>query len=448
MKHIKKVLVALFSIQCFTLNAQKIEMYFPKFAGKTYDFIIFDGSGTKMVQDTIPKDGRFTLTVTKESTPYIGMSRWLITGTEEGGGLDMLIPGHDFAVSCTEITPDNQNIIYAGNVEIQQLNELYVKQQSIFKRYDAMFQAIKSFSSTDKNYSIFEIEHQEQLKTYENFQNELKEKNNYPGQFINIVNITQGIGTQLLQSEKEKAKNIVQYIAEDMDWQALYTSGHWTEIISSWIDMNSIFINDSQQFTGDFSKISNKIKNPKNYTDFVQVVAAALTRNGKDELIKTITPVVLKSGKVLSYQKASAVYLKGMEGTQAKDLVIKEYPNHQNAKILKSIDFAGKDYTKTLILFYQSTCGNCEKLLAELKNEYDKIKTHKIRVIALSSDIDFSIFKNKAKDFQWKDSYADSEGENFKNYGVIGTPTLFLIDNEGKIILRSASLDNVLSKFN
>jgi thioredoxin-related protein len=56
-------------------------------------------------------------------------------------------------------------------------------------------------------------------------------------------------------------------------------------------------------------------------------------------------------------------------------------------------------------------------------------------MISLSTDKDEAAFKKKAKDLLWKDVYADLkglEGKNFKNYGVSGTPTLFLVDASGK----------------
>ena len=63
-------------------------MEFPAFAGKTYDFIIFQGSQTLTeVQDTIPANGKFSIQVPQDYAPYTGMSRWLITGTTTGGGL-------------------------------------------------------------------------------------------------------------------------------------------------------------------------------------------------------------------------------------------------------------------------------------------------------------------------------------------------------------------------
>ncbi|HWV67838.1 hypothetical protein, partial [Chitinophaga sp.] len=163
----KKITIFLSIVLSLGMQAQNIQMTFPHFAGKSYDFIIFRGKEAKTVfQGTIPADGKFTLSVPKEYGPYTGMSRWLITGTQEGGGLDMLIPGHDFSVVCTEAQPNDENIIYTGNPEIPELTGLYKKQQDIFAKHDAMLQATKAFPKNDKNYPAFEKEYQNQLMAY------------------------------------------------------------------------------------------------------------------------------------------------------------------------------------------------------------------------------------------------------------------------------------------
>lgn len=441
-----------FGILFFNSYAQNIEMEFPHFAGKAYDFIIFQGSSSKtLIQDTIPKDGKFTLRIPKQYAPYRGMSRWLITGTKEGGGLDMLIPGHDFSVSCKEATPNDHNIIYTENKEIPELNTLYKRQQEIFAKHDAMLQAIKSFPKKDKNYSVFEKEYQNQLKAYEYFQKELNQKADYTANFLRIVNITQGIGTDILDSEEKRAKNIAHYIAEDLSWEDLYTSGHWAGVISSWVDIYSIVFDNSEEFSSDFEKISKKITDTDQYTDFAGRVASSLNRNGKDNFIKTIAPVVRASGKVRSYEGSLSVFISGIEGSQAADLEIttRAKEDKEESLALKISDLPGKGYHKTLLVFYQSGCGGCELLLKELPEKYESLKSKGVRVIFLSSDKDETVFRNKVKDLPWKDVYCDykgMDGINFKNYGVTGTPTMFLIESSGKIILRSALLEEIMKK--
>lgn len=99
------------------------------------------------------------------------MSRWLITGTAEGGGLDMYIPGKDFSVGCTEDKPSEKNIIYTNNDNNTRLNELFRKQIEILARYEAMQKSIKAFTSSDANYPIFQQEYKNKLKPTTIFSN-------------------------------------------------------------------------------------------------------------------------------------------------------------------------------------------------------------------------------------------------------------------------------------
>jgi len=437
-------------ISCINSKAQNIKMNFPYFSDKSYDFVIFQGEKQiTVLQGTIPENGMFTLSIPKEYAPYTGMCRWLITGTKEGGGLDMIIPGKDFSVTCKEAQPNEDNIIYEGNNQVKQLNTLYKEQQLLFARSDAMMKASQAFSKTDKNYSIYQEQYQKQLEEYKTFQNKMASKQGYAEQFLHIVNITQGVGTEILTAEDKKARNIAQYITNDLDWQALYTSGHWTSVISTWVDMYSQILKDPYLFVNDFSTISQKIKDGKKYTDFVGRVAYFLTQQGKDSYINAIAPIVVASGKVKKYEGSLSVFSKAAVGTLAPDLIITEQNN--KTTVLNSSELAGNIYNKTMLIFYESGCGPCENLLQELPGNYENIKAKGVRVISISADKDEKIFSSKAKDFLWKDSFCDYQGlkgENFKNFAVAGTPTIILIDNAGNIILRTASLGELLQFIN
>ncbi|UTX48887.1 hypothetical protein [Chryseobacterium sp. MA9] len=49
-----------------------------------------------------------------------------------------------------------------------------------------------------------------------------------------------------MSSEEDKAKNIADYMAKEMDWQMLYTSGHWSGVISSWVAIHTEVFNDPE----------------------------------------------------------------------------------------------------------------------------------------------------------------------------------------------------------
>ncbi|MDC8107180.1 peroxiredoxin family protein [Chryseobacterium sp. B21-037] len=442
----KKIIVLILGFFFLVSKGQDIAMDFPYFKGKSYDFVLFQGSEAKTVfQGTIPENGKFILHIPKEYAPYRGMSRWLITGSKEGGGLDLLIPGHSFSVSCSEEKPTDKNIIYTNNTEIPELNSLYKKEQAIFARYGAMLQATKSFSKTDKNYLIFEKEAQTQVQAYGDYQGELKKNKSYASGLINIINITQGIGTGLFEAEEEKAKNISDYITRDLDWDALYTSGHWTEVIASWADIHALVLEDPKSFAKDVETVSSRIKNPAEYRDFAERLAVAFTRNGRDDFISAITPIIRACGKISSFEGPLSVFVSAAVGMQAPDLDLRA----SGYKVLKSSSFSGKGYDKTLLLFYRSDCGPCEDLLKDLSGKYDMLKSRGVHIISVSGDQAESLFKEKGKELPWEDKYCDYkgfEGVNFRNYGISGTPTVFLIDGEGKIIERRASLTDIMGR--
>ena len=68
----------------------------------------------------------------------------------------------------------------------------------------------------------------------------------------------------------------------------------------------------------------------------------------------------------------------------------------------------------------------------------------------ISADKDKNIFENTTQQFPWSNKYCDFagfEGDNFKNYGVIGSPTIYLIDENKIIEGRYARLEDALASY-
>jgi hypothetical protein len=224
-------------------------MEFPAFAGKTYDFIIFQGSQQETVQqDTIPTNGKFVLTIPKKYAPYTGMCRWLITNTAEGGGLDMAIPGYDFEVSCLSATPDNDNIIYKGFDAVNELNKLNGMQQAIVDKFETMSKAAQLYDKKHKLYKSFAQEAAIQIQSFEAFQEDLKQNPNYNARFLPIVNLTKGIPHRLADDYNQKAVLVNEFITQKVSFEDMYVSGHWQGIIQSWVVLQMNVVNDKVQF--------------------------------------------------------------------------------------------------------------------------------------------------------------------------------------------------------
>ncbi|MDX8571847.1 alkyl hydroperoxide reductase [Elizabethkingia sp. HX QKY] len=295
----------------YQIKSQQISMFFPEFRGKSYDFVLFQGSEQKTVsQGVIPEDGKFTLSVPEEYVPYNGMSRWFITGTKEGGGLDMYIPGHNFSISCESKEPNEKNIHYKNNSGNIELNELSRVQEKILSRYEVMLAAKNIFTSSDDHYPVFLSEYEKQMKDYEVFQISLDKRSDYISEFVRIVNITKGTGTKLYTKETEKAENVAIYIIKDLNWELLYTSGHWWSVISAWVSIHTNVIKDQKRFMKDFEIISLKLKHDNLYIDFISRVAFFLREKNSENYLREISPIVRDSGRVTVYNDYLKEYQK------------------------------------------------------------------------------------------------------------------------------------------
>lgn len=85
--------------------------------------------------------------------------------------------------------------------------------------------------------------------------------------------------------------------------------------------------------------------------------------------------------------------------------------------------------------------------MQQLPGNYENMKKSGIDIIAIASDQSEQVFKNTSKNFPWARTYCDFDGKNginFKNYAVMGTPTMFLIDKDGKILRKVASFMELL----
>ncbi len=446
----KIILFSLMLILASALQAQTIKMNFPAFAGKTYDFIIFQGNtNIKAQQDTIPADGKFELKIPEEYAPYNGMCRWLITNSREGGGLDMSIPGKGYEVTCLSDKPSPKNIVYEGYDPVNELNKLYEEQQSIVSKFELMNNAMQVYNSEDKLYAIFAKEKEKQVKAYRKFQKTLKTNPNYNARFLPIVNLTQGIPNELTSDYKERALLNAKYIANDLNLDDLYTSGHWSGILASWVQLHTQALSEDSLMLPHFIKMGQRISSPKRYTDFVERITYYLNYYGQDDYISLLAPEVISSGKITEYTGKLSVYQKTLIGMQAPSLFLltKKANGKTQTTELPSADFAQNNANSTLLIFYESGCAHCEILLGELPSNYDYLKQKGVDIITISADTDENVFRNTASAFPWKRAYCNLEGMsgiNFTNYAVYGTPTIFAIDKQGKIITQMASMQQIL----
>lgn len=435
------------------VQAQTVNLTFPYFAGKTYEFKIFQGDKhITLKTDTIRQGGKLQLVIPNQYAPYVGIAQWYLTNNKMGGGLDLIINKQDFSVSCLDSIPTNKSIIYRGSSDTNFSSESYIEQQKIFQKHDAMLAATRAYPKGSKLHTLFNTEYQHIISQYAVYAKKIASSSLYAAKFRQIVNITMGIGTIITQNEQGKANNINDFIVNQLDYSALYTSNHWGGVINNWVQLQTMVLKNDRKLLQDTKTILNRIPSDKIYTDFVINLTKELSKAGKDNVLADLTPSIKNANRLVNYDGVLGMYAKDLTG-KAPNLSIIEHLGKVEAHnhSTQTIETDKLESKYTLIVFYKSGCGPCEETMQGLQGNYKDLTSKGLRIISIAADTDEQVFKNTSSQFPWADKYCNLDGmggENFKNYVVLGTPTLFLIDKDGIIIKKMATLKEVLTFMN
>lgn len=119
-------------------------------------------------------------------------------------------------------------------------------------------------------------------------------------------------------------------------------------------------------------------------------------------------------------------------------------PNATNAKVKKLSDVKAK--TK-VVLFWSSTCPHCLSELPVILENYNKLKSKGVEVVALALDTDRKAYEDRVRPFLWiNDTELRGWESNFvEKYNIHATPTYFVLDANNKIISKPANFSQILS---
>ncbi len=113
----------------------------------------------------------------------------------------------------------------------------------------------------------------------------------------------------------------------------------------------------------------------------------------------------------------------------------------------KMIDLDSIKAEKTLLVFWASWCPHCTQTLPTLKKYYDPDNTQKLQIIAISIDEDKKDVEQAIHDkkYPWINiaELKGWDGPIVEQYGVVATPTFFLLDKNKKIIAKPVSPDEL-----
>jgi len=390
----------------------------------------------------------------EEYQDYQGMTRWLL---KKGGGLDMIYTGKGFSVECLSAQPGPDNIIYTANPENDFLTSQHRRQQTILDKLGAINHLLQVYTPEEDLHKTALDEQAQLRQAFEQVQANRKDSPLYAARFGEIVDFTRGIADKIYDNPEDHTTYFNDFVTHTLNFEDLYTSGHWDQVLHHWLMMNIRSDKGDQAFIKRIDEALPRMDREDIVAAFAEKAVPLLVEKGKDDLLPAIAdhlenrPAVQKalSGSV----KNMMASVKILTGQKAPDLVFHAPVRTQTGTSVQDIIIktGSLDADYTILLFYQGECHLCEDALIDLANKYAGLEKQNVRVVAISADKADKGFEKKLAYHQWPDNYCDftgMAGENFTNYGVLGVPTLFLLNQDGVVVKKTAIVDELIEIIN
>ncbi len=348
-----------------------------------------------------------------------------------------------FTLSCKEEYPHTENVVFTGSTENDHLDRWFNAQHFREEKQRLCDAGLQLYKSPEFQHFIFSKEKQRLEEESVLLADTLKNSKLYAARYLELRRFLSGKAAPLVVNPDSVLwSDTRQYLRDSLDLSSLYTSGQWFDVINACLELYANGSRYHNEFGGDMIHILKRIDSQEVFEVFASNLLTMCEQFNWPEAENQIVSYLSTSDRAVqlrgNLQKViSMAQVKA--GNPAPSIagfnVISEKMKHLPVP---------KGY---LVVFYESGCHNCDVQLGEIKKQYEKIQTQGLRVVSISADNDQHVFDFHSKDYPWPDKLCDYngfEGENFKNYGVIGTPTIFMIDEKGIIQGRYARLEDAV----
>jgi len=396
------------------LSAQTIEVNLPSCLDQSYSFSLMQG----VKQDTIltgkiAEQGKTIIVLPKEYASYRGVGSLSIQNCKS---LNIVLNGESKIVINENRAFDDFEVVFDQSDENLFMEEVISRQQQLIEKYRLVEAGLSLWQMKDVFHMSLRQEQKGLEKQYSAYQLEINQSLLYAARLIEILNCLTGTGNYLNQSQEAVRLAQRKFITEKLNFDDLYTSGFWQLMMDFWYELNmendSLLLSDSRKMLDRVSDIYIR-------RELTQSFIRLFSQYGRDYLLAEL-------------------------GTEYLTMPL-------NGQLAPEIQIGKTSFLpkNSLLMFYETGCGSCHNELEMLKNRYSLLADNQIRVISISADKSEEVFEYTSSSFPWEDKLCDFEGFdgiNFRNYGIVGTPTFILTDKDGIVRGRYAQLKELLKE--
>lgn len=404
--------------------ANDFRVHFPEYAGQSASLSYKYGIKEETVSSGIlDKNGQLTLVTPPEADSYSGIATLTI-----GNDVRRL----EFVVNNESpvLRGEAGNIIFENSSENDSLQSWFPKNAILKEKLILSSQLLSLYEENEVFYPMLkkELESQEtDLKAFKDFIDLQALEDSYAAKFIQLHSFLNDEVNALVYMDSTQMAAVRNYLINDLDINALYTSGLWFNTINGLLAMYKASTPFHEEFIADMSQLLKRAKDGRTYTTLAENMFEICEAMDWQEQGELLALALLNDDRFENPQGK----LKLLLGTND---IRKGKP--APPLVSKTDQPASGQPTSVILIFYENGCTSCQTELENFITNYPRLQELGIRIITVSADIDEEMYHRLADRFPWEEKYCDFkgfEGPDFQNYGIIATPSIFVIDKDGII---------------
>ncbi|MDR0866326.1 MAG: thioredoxin family protein [Candidatus Symbiothrix sp.] len=421
MKRTTFFILSFFALYNLAFGQSQIKLDFPGFAGKSFQLYYSYGSKIDSTVVVLDNTGKADFLF-----PYQDF-RGLVQFADRGVEVTEFVVGEPVLnIVCYAPVANNETVTFPGSEENAFFREGLRRKTQLMEQLSWLQAGYRIYGQNAELINFIQKESGSVQNSLQTFDATIDQSPLYAARFLQWVGTVNRMYEASQQRDPEKIKAVANEMETTADIQSLYTSGQlWDNVHKIYINMFNQLddANKQEEYAASINRVAARLSGPVQESFFSASVVECERINWipaqqiiVQHIAETYADMEFKSNRI---QRLVGMY-KSMQGVVAPVLIGLEPPAAQ----------------PLLVIFYESGCGNCTIQLAELKKYYPVIRDKGFRIVSVSADEAENVYEYHSKDFPWEDKLCDYkgfEGENFLSFGVIGTPSIFIIDKDGII---------------
>jgi peroxiredoxin len=436
MKYFITVFLALWAL---ALSAQKttVALDFPQLGGATAWLYTFSGSRVDSINVTLDKSGKATAVLSQND--YRGFSYLYIP--DKGGG-EFILAEPRVQVSCADEQFNSGMLRFPQSVENDFVRYVMEKQAYLSAQQEWLQAGDYFGNEEDSEFNMLFNKMLERNKTaLQQIEDTVKHSPLYSARFIELMQFMQRMynALQTFNQSKGEFPSLIAEFENTLNINALYHSGNlWTDVHSYYPSLFYGANSDSVQiaYARSICRAMERLEEPV-LTAFLSTALTECERTYRPKAQEVMLGDFIMRHPNLPISDTKVKRMLGAlslnQGSPAPPVAGLQTPLAQ----------------PTILIFFDSNCDHCLHEVKALINNYEQFTAKGYRVVSIAGDIQPVNYQSISVTFPWNEAdrlcdFQGTDGENFRSYGVIGTPTIFVVDNKGLIVGRYAQISEII----